>query len=160
MEGSSPRLPSIFVDADACPVKDEIYRVAARFAMPVLVVANSVMRVPTGELVRMVVCEGFGAADDWIAEQIGPADIAITSDIPLATRCLAKGANVLDPRGNTFNANNIAEALAYREMAEERRRNGETTGGQGAMTQKDRSRFLSKLDETINALRRGRTPRG
>src|SRR6478672_12636713 len=83
-----PRPPAIYVDADACPVKDEVYRVAARYAVPVRVVANTPMRIPGG-LVEMVVRPGFGAADDWIAEQVGPADIAITSDIPLAARCLA-----------------------------------------------------------------------
>ncbi|MSR55512.1 MAG: YaiI/YqxD family protein [Gemmataceae bacterium] len=150
-----PRPLSIFVDADACPVKDEVYKVATRHAMPVLIVANTTMRIPGG-LVQMVVCTGFGAADDWIAEQIGLGDIAITADIPLAARCLARGARVIDARGNVFSVNNIAEALALREMLEERRQYGETTGGPPAMTPKDRSRFLSKLDETIHSVRKGR----
>jgi len=146
---------SIFVDADACPVKEEVYKVATRHSMPVLIVANTAMRVPGGQ-VQMVVCPGFGAADDWIAEQIGLGDIAITADIPLAARCLARGARVIDARGHIFSENNIAEALALREMLEERRQYGESTGGPSPMTPKDRSRFLSKLDETIHAVRKGR----
>src|SRR5947209_4587182 len=95
----TPRPPTIFVDADACPVKDEVYQVAARYSIPVMVVANAAIRVPGGGFVSMVVCMGFGAADDWIAGQIGPRDIAVTADIPLAARCLAKQARVLDPKG-------------------------------------------------------------
>ena len=144
----------IYVDADACPVKDEVYRVAGRHTLPVKVVANSPMRVPTGGAVEMVVRTGFGAADDWIAEQAIPGDIVITADIPLAARSLAKGAHVLDPKGHAFTGNNIAEALALREMLEERRQYGEATGGPAPMTPKDRSRFLSKLDETVHAVRR------
>ena len=136
------------MDADACPVKDEVYRVAARYALPVKVVANTPMRVPGG-LVEMVVRSGFGAADDWIAEQARPGDVVITADIPLAARSLAKGARVLDPKGHAFTANNIAEALALRDFLEERRQYGESTGGPAPMTPKDRSRFLSKLDETL-----------
>jgi uncharacterized protein len=154
-EASDARPRWVFIDADACPVKDEVYRVAGRYAVPVRVVANAPMRVPAG-LVELVVRPGFGSADDWIAEQAERDDIVITADIPLAARSLAKGARVLDPRGHAFTANNIAEALALREMLEERRRNGEPTGGPAAMTPKDRSRFLSKLDETVNAVRRGR----
>ena len=148
-----PRPRSIFVDADACPVKDEVYKVATRHAMPVLIVANTTIWVPGG-LVQLVVCDGFGAADDWIIEQIGLGDIAITADIPLAARCLARGARVIDYRGQVFSTNNIAEALALREMRDERRKYGEPTGGPAPMTPKDRSRFLSKLDETIHAIRR------
>ena len=149
-------MPTVYVDADACPVKDEVYRVAGRYALPVRVVANAPMRVPAGGLVEMVVRPGFGTADDWIAEQAGPGDIVITADIPLAARALAKGARVLDPKGYAFTDNNIAEALALREMLEERRQRGEATGGPAAMTPKDRSRFLSKLDETVHAARRGK----
>jgi uncharacterized protein len=151
-----PRPRWIFIDADACPVKDEVYRVAARYAMSVRVVANAPMRVPTGGLVEMIVRSGFGAADDWIAEQAEANDVVITADIPLAARSLAKGARVLDPNGHAFTGNNIAEALALRELLEDRRRNGESTGGPAAMTSKDRSRFLSKLDETVNAVLRGK----
>jgi uncharacterized protein len=160
--GTAPPTPpparprAVFVDADACPVKDEVYRVAARYAVPVRVVANAPLRVPAGGLVELVVRPGFGSADDWIAEQAGPGDIVITADIPLAARALAKGARVLGPRGHAFTANNIAEALALRGVLEERRQLGEATGGPPAMTPKDRSRFLSKLDEALNAARRGR----
>jgi len=153
---AGPRPPAIYVDADACPVKDEVYRVAARYAMPVRVVANAPMRVPGGP-VEMVVRPGFGAADDWIAEQIGPADIAVTADIPLAARCLAKGARVLDPKGRPFTENDIGAALAMRALTDELRQRGELTGGPAAMTPKDRSRFLGKLDELVNAVRRART---
>jgi uncharacterized protein len=155
-EPAPPRPRWIFIDADACPVKDEVYRVAARYAVPVRVVANAPVRVPAGGPAELVVRSGFGAADDWIAEQAEPGDIVVTADIPLATRSLAKGARVLDPKGHAFTANNIAEALALRGMLEEARQRGEATGGPAAMTAKDRSRFLSKLDETVNAVRRGR----
>jgi uncharacterized protein YaiI (UPF0178 family) len=150
-----PRPRWIFIDAAACPVKDEVYRVAGRYGVPVRVVANSPMRVPGG-LVELVVRTGFGAADDWIAEQAEPGDIVVTADIPLATRALAKGARVLDAKGHPFTANNIAEALALRGMLEEMRQRGESTGGPAAMTPKDRSRFLAKLDELVNAVRRGK----
>ena len=145
--------PTIFIDADACPVKDEVYRVATRYGLPVKVVANAPMRVPGGS-VEMVVRPGFGSADDWIAEQAAAGDIVITADIPLAARSLAKAARVLDPKGHAFTANNIAEALALRAMLEEARQAGTATGGPAPMTPKDRSRFLSKLDEAVNAVRR------
>jgi uncharacterized protein YaiI (UPF0178 family) len=147
---------TVYVDADACPVKEEVYRVAGRYALPVRVVANAPMRVPAGGLVELVVRPGFGTADDWIAEQAGPDDIVVTADIPLAARALAKGARVLDPRGHAFTGNNIAEALTLRELAEERRQRGEATGGPAPMTPKDRSRFLARLDETVHAVRRGK----
>lgn len=155
-EPAPPRPPWIFIDADACPVKDEVYRVADRYAVPVRVVANAPMRVPAGGRVELVVRTGFGAADDWIADQAGPGDLVVTADIPLAARVLAKGARVLDPKGHPLSANNIAEALAFRGMLEERRQHGEATGGPAAMTPKDRSRFLAKLDELVNAVRRGK----
>jgi uncharacterized protein YaiI (UPF0178 family) len=151
-----PRPRWIFIDADACPVKDEVYRVAGRYAVPVRVVANAPMRVPAGGLVELVVRPGFGSADDWIAEQAERDDIVITADIPLAARSLARGARVLDAKGYAFTANNIAEALALRELLEARRQRGEATGGPAAMTPRDRSRFLAKLDETVNAVRRGK----
>src|SRR5205807_5197207 len=95
----------IFVDADACPVKDEVYRVARRYAMRVVVVANALLRVPSDPLVELVVCSDFGEVDDWIAAQAGPGDLVITSDIPLAARCLIKEARVLSPKGNPFTEN-------------------------------------------------------
>jgi uncharacterized protein len=155
--GPAPARPRwIFIDADACPVKTEVYRVAERYVVPVRVVANAPMRMPAGGPAELVVRTGFGAADDWIAEQAEPGDIVVTADIPLAARSLAKGARVLDPKGHAFTANNIAEALAMRAMLEEARQRGEATGGPAPMTSKDRSRFLSRLDEMVNAVRRGR----
>jgi uncharacterized protein YaiI (UPF0178 family) len=144
---------TIFIDADACPVKDEVYRVARRYAMRVAVVANAPMRVPGG-LVEMVVRPGFGAADDWIAEQAGRGDIVVTADIPLAARCLARGAIVLDPKGHPFTENDIGSALALRELLDGLRQGGVVTSGPAPMTPRDRSRFLSKLDEAVNAVRR------
>jgi len=149
---------TIYVDADACPVKDEIYRVARRYAMRVAVVANAPLRVPADELIELIVQPGFGAADDWIAGQAGLGDLVVTSDIPLAARCLAKGARVLDPKGRPFTDNDIGAALAMRELMEGLRQGGEVTGGPAPMTAKDRSRFLSKLDEAINAIRRTHPP--
>src|SRR5215470_11986462 len=105
---------TIYVDADACPVKDEVYRVARRYALPVKVVANAPLRVPADPLVELVVRPGFGAADDWIAEQVGPGDIVVTADIPLAARCLARGSRALDPRGRPWTDANIGEALGLR----------------------------------------------
>src|SRR5918911_4937681 len=102
---------TIYVDADACPVRDEVYRVARRYALRVAVVANAPLRVPADTLVELVVRPGFGAADDWIAEQAGPGDIVVTADIPLAARCLEKEAFVLSPKGYPFRDNTIGEAL-------------------------------------------------
>jgi uncharacterized protein YaiI (UPF0178 family) len=147
-------MPIIYIDADACPVKDEVYRVARRYAVRVIVVANAPLRVPAEALFELVVRAGFGAADDWIAEQAVPGDIAITADVPLAARCVAKGALVVDPKGRLFNADNVGEALAVRDLMQEIRDAGTTTGGPSPMTAKDRSRFLSRLDETVNAVRR------
>ncbi len=101
----------------------------------------------------------FGAADDWIAEQCGPGDIVITADIPLAARCLAKDARVLDAKGHPFTDNDIGAALAMRDLMDELRQGGNVTGGPAPMTPKDRSRFLSKLDEMVNAVRRTHPPR-
>src|SRR5262245_37881670 len=105
---------TIYVDADACPVKDEVYRVARRYETPVKVVANAPPRGPAGGLVELVAQPGVGAADDWIAEQAGPGDIVVTADIPLAARCLVRGAAVLDPKGHPFTENDIGSALALR----------------------------------------------
>lgn len=147
-------MPTIYIDADACPVKDEVYRVAGRYDVPVRVVANAPMRVPAGPRVELVVCKGFGAADDWIAERAGVGDIVITTDIPLAARCLAKEARVLDPKGYPFTEADIGSAMAMRDLMRGLREGGEVTGGPAPMTAKDRSRFLSKLDEAVNAVRR------
>lgn len=144
----------IYIDADACPVKDEVYRVARRYEMRVLVVAKTSMRTPASELIELVERSGFGEVDDWIAEQTGVGDIVITADIPLAARCLEKNSLVLDPRGNPFTENDIGSVLAMRDLMSDLRQDGSVTGGPAPMTPKDRSRFLSKLDEAINAVRR------
>ena len=149
----------IYVDADACPVKDEVYRVARRYELRVAVVANAPLRVPTDALVESVVCPGFGAADDWIAEQAGPGDVVVTADIPLAARCLAKEARVLDPKGRPLTDNLIGSALAMRDLMDGLRQGGAVTGGPAPMTPKDRSRFLAKLDEAVNAVRRAHSPK-
>jgi uncharacterized protein YaiI (UPF0178 family) len=145
---------TIYIDADACPVKDETYRVAQRYNTRVVVVANSPMRVPGVDLVELVVRPGFGAADDYIAELAGQGDIVITSDIPLAARCLAKEALVLGPKGKPFTDNDIGSALALRDLMSDLRQGGTITGGPSPMSPKDRSRFLSKLDEMITAIRK------
>jgi len=151
-------LLTILVDADACPVKEEVYRVARRYRLRVRVVANAPLRVPSDPLIELVVCPGFGAADDWIAEQAGPGDILVTADIPLAARCVEKGARVLDPKGRVFTEEDIGEALATRDLMDQLRQGGAITGGPSAMTPRDRSRFLSRLDESVNAVRRAHPP--
>jgi uncharacterized protein YaiI (UPF0178 family) len=152
------RVLIVYVDADACPVKDEVYRVARRCAVRVVVVANAPLRVPPDALVELVVRTGFGAADDWIAEQAGPGVIVVTADIPLAARCLARQARVLDPKGRPFTDNDIGSALAMRDLLGALRQGGAVTGGPAPMTAKDRSRFLAKLDEAIVAVRRELSP--
>jgi uncharacterized protein YaiI (UPF0178 family) len=144
----------LYVDADACPVKDEAYKVAKRYAIPVVVAANQTMRVPSDTLVELIVRTGFGAVDDYIAESIRPGDIVITADIPLAARCLAAGGHVVDHRGRIITDNEIGHLLGMRDLMENLRQSGEMTGGPPPMTAKDRSRFLSKLDEVVNAVRR------
>ena len=151
---------AIYVDADACPVKDEVYRVAARYGLGVFVVSNSAIWVPArAGIERVVVNGGLDAADDWIAERIGADDVAITADIPLADRCLRKGASVLGPRGYAFTEDSIGEALATRELLDTLRQSGFAGGGPPAFVDKDRSRFLSKLDDMIQAIRRRRPSR-
>lgn len=148
-------MPVIYVDGDACPVKNEVYKVARRFGLKVIVVANSSLNVPGDLLVEVIVVAGFGAADDAIAELIGPADIAITADIPLAARCVERGAEVVDPKGKLLSDRTIGEAVAMRNLMAELREGGTVTGGPAPMTPKDRSRFLSTLDAAINrAIRR------
>ncbi len=143
----------IYVDADACPVKDEVFRVAKRYGFKVFVVSNGRIRVPVGPLVEMVVVTGhFDAADDWIAERITATDVAVTSDIPLASRCLAKGARVLDPKGKVFTPESIGDALASRELMAFLRDSGSITGGPAPFETRDRSRFLQKLDDLIQAI--------
>jgi uncharacterized protein YaiI (UPF0178 family) len=146
---------AIYVDADACPVKAEIYRVAERYGLKVYVVANSYINVPRDPRIeRVVVSDGFDAADDWIAERAGPDDIVITSDIPLADRSLKKGAAVIGSTGVPFTTSSIGMAMASRDLMSNLRAMGEATGGPKPMTARDRSRFLSALDEVIQKLKR------
>jgi uncharacterized protein YaiI (UPF0178 family) len=145
----------IYVDADACPVKEEVYRVARRYGVRVVLVANATMRVPGDQLFELVVQPGFGAADDWIAERAGAGDVVVTADVPLAARCVEKGAVALDPKGRVLDAGTVGEALGVRDLTEHLRQSGQATGGPAPMTAKDRSRFLSRLDEAVNAARRG-----
>jgi uncharacterized protein YaiI (UPF0178 family) len=137
----------IFVDADACPVKDEVYVVATRYGLPVTLVANARMYVPPGMGAELVVVEGSpDAADDWIADRVQPGDVVVTADIPLAARCLAAGARVLGSDGRPFTEDSIGGALATRELMSHLRGAGLAAGGPRALSQKDRSRFLSQLD--------------
>ena len=147
----------IFVDADACPVKEEVYRVARRYALQVYVVANAYLMVPAEPLIeRVVVDAGPDVADDWIAERAGRGDIVVTSDIPLASRCLKAGAAVISPTGTPFTKGSIGAALAGREIAEHLRSFGEITGGPKPFSPQDRSRFLQAMDEAVNRARRAR----
>ncbi len=150
----------IFVDADACPVKQEVYRVASRFRLEVTLVANSWMRVPDERWIALeVVKDGFDAADDWIVEHVQPDDIVITADIPLAGRCIKKGARVISPTGKPFTEDNIGMAVATRDLMSELRNAGEITGGPPPLTKRDRSRFLEQLDNVIQSIRRS-NPQG
>lgn len=150
---------TIYVDADACPVRDEVYRVARRYGLRVPVVANAALPVPSGGSVELVVRQGLDAADDWIAEQAGPGDIVVTADVPLAARCLAKQARVLDPKGRPFTEHDIGATLASRDLMNELRQSGAVSGGPAARKPKDRSRFLQRLDEAVNVVRRAYPPR-
>ena len=145
----------IYVDADACPVKEEVYRVARRCGLQVTLVANSWMRVPNGDWVSLeVVGDASDAADDWIAENAQSDDIVITADIPLAARCLRAGARLIDPKGTPFTAETIGDALATRDLMEELRGAGTITGGPRPLRQRDLSQFLQTLDAVIQAIRR------
>ena len=146
----------IYVDADACPVKQEVYRVARRYGLEVTLVANSWMRIPDERgLALEVVEDGFDAADDWIVEHVGAADVVVTADVPLASRCLKAGARVIGPTGRPFTDDNIGQAVATRDLLAGIRGAGEMTGGPSPITQRDRSRFLQLLDEVIQSIRRG-----
>ncbi|UCE03970.1 MAG: YaiI/YqxD family protein [Candidatus Latescibacterota bacterium] len=145
----------IFVDADGCPVKEEVYRVAKRYALQVTLVANSWMRIPDDKSVQLVVVEGHqDAADDWIVEHVGEKDLVITGDIPLASRCLKQGALVLGLKGRPFTEDNIGGAVATRDLLSQLREAGGRTRGPSAFEKRDRSRFLQSLDEMIQRLRR------
>jgi uncharacterized protein YaiI (UPF0178 family) len=145
----------IYIDADACPVKEEIYRVARRYAIKVYVVANSPMRVPKEEGIELVVVKGgFDVADDWIIERAGPGDIAITTDIPLAARCVRQGVRAVSPKGNEFTEDQMGDAMATRGLLEMLRHSGDHMSGPAPFSAADKSRFLSKLDNLIHAVRR------
>ncbi|HEY6259059.1 MAG TPA: YaiI/YqxD family protein [Xanthobacteraceae bacterium] len=153
---SSPSKPiTIYVDADACPVKHEVYRVAARHGIKVIVVSNSPIAVPRDPLIeRVVVAAGMDAADDWIAEHAKHGDIVITADIPLASRCVKAGAAAIAPTGKTFTTDSIGMALATRNLMDSLRSAGEVTGGPKSFSPRDRSSFLSALDQAIVRLKR------
>lgn len=145
----------ILVDADACPVKEEIYKVALRHGAGVTIVSNSPIRVPAHELIdRVVVSDGFDAADDWIAERAGARTICITADILLADRCIKAGASVVSPTGKPFTANSIGSAIATRAIMADLRAGGDVVGGPAPFSKADRSRFLSALDEALVRLKR------
>lgn len=147
----------LFVDADACPVKDEVYRVARRYGLSVTLVANSRMRVPEQEGVALVVVGGsLDAADAWIVEQLGEDDIVVSADVPLAARCLSKGAHVVGPTGKPFTAANVGQALATRDLLADLRGCGAVTPGPRPLAARDRSRFLQALDEVVQTIRRKR----
>ena len=152
-------MTTLYIDGDACPVRDEVYRVADRLALPVFVVANGSrpIRPPGRPNVTMITVEaGADVADDWIAERVTKADVCITSDIPLASRCLAKGGRALAPNGKIWTPDNIGSALAGREVGRYLREMGMNTGGPAPLTKQDRSRFLSALDTLVRAAQRER----
>lgn len=149
--------PRILVDADACPVKEEIYKVAWRHEVPVVVVSNQYLRIPQHPLLtRQVVSDGFDAADDWIAESADAASIVVTADILLADRCLKAGARVLAPTGKPFTTSSIGAAIATRAIMADLRAGGDQLGGPRPFAAADRSRFLQALDAAVVALRRAR----
>ncbi len=153
-EGPEPGwMTQIFVDADACPVKQEVYRVAGRHGLKVTLVANSWMRTPLEASIELVVVAGgLDVADDWIADHVEEDDVVVTSDIPLASRCLEKGARALKPTGRLFTEDMIGEALATREILSQLRDVGVVTGGPAPFRKRDRSRFLQSLDEAIRTV--------
>src|SRR5476651_2245862 len=147
----------IYVDADACPVKDEIYRVAARHGLPVSVVAGQFIRVPQDPLIeRIAAGSGMDAADDWIAERAGKGDIVVTSAIPLASCCVKAGAQVIAPNGKPLTEQSIGMTLAVRNRMTDLRSTGEVTGGPRSFAPRDRSAFLSALNQTIRRIQRQR----
>jgi len=148
-------MTSLYIDADACPVKDEVYRVAARYGLPVFVVSNSWIRTPReGKITSVVVEDGPDVADDWIAERAGRGDVVITADIPLADRALKAGAQALHPGGRAFTPDSIGSALASRSIGEHLRSMGDITGGPRPFAPSDRSRFLQALDAAVVKARR------
>lgn len=147
-------MSTLFVDADACPVKNEVCRVAKRHGWPVVFVANSGMWVPdTGQVELVVVGDGFDAADDWIVEHAAPRDIVVSDDIPLAARCLKKGARALNAKGREFTEASIGGALANREFLSQLREHGLSSSGPAPFSPKHRSQFLQTLENLICACR-------
>lgn len=156
MAPGAAALQKVVVDGDACPVKEEVYAVAARYGIPVTLVANRRLAVPERPPVELVVVgDAPDAADDWIAANVGDGDVVVTSDIPLAARCLRAGARVLGTNGRPFSEDSIGGALATRELMSQLRDVGIPSRGPRALAAKDRSRFLSQLDRL---LQRGRSP--
>jgi uncharacterized protein YaiI (UPF0178 family) len=145
----------ILVDADACPVKEEIVRVAERHGIAAVFVSNAWMRLPESPLVKRVSVEaGMDAADNWIADNATDEDVVITNDIPLAARCVAKGARILRPNGKSLDQNSIGMAVAVRDLHTQLRDAGEITGGPAAFQKQDRSRFLEALETAVQAVKR------
>ena len=152
---SPDKIIIIYVDADACPVKQEVYRVAERHRLRVYVVANSPIQVPRDPLVeRVTVGSSLDAADNWIAERADATAIVITNDIPLASRCIKAGAKVIAANGRAFTESSIGMTLAMRNLMTDLRETGDLTGGPPAFSPRDRSAFLAELDQTIRRLRR------
>ncbi len=150
-----PRPIRVFVDADACPVKAEIYRVAERYRLPVFVVSNSLIAIPGTPLVERVVVEaGPDVADRWIAERATRGDVVVTADVPLAAACVKNGAEVLGPTGRRFDTDSIGMTLATRNLLEDLRATGQVTGGPKPFGPKDRSAFLNALDTAVARLRK------
>lgn len=157
--GPTPTDVRILVDADACPVKDEVYRVAKRYGLRVVLVAAQWLRVPTEPWIELVVVRSDGqldAADDRIVEESGARDIVVTDDILLAGRCLERGARALSPRGRVFSPDTIGDAIAVRELMAGLRESGEVVGGPPPFGKRDRSEFLQRLDQAVQEVRRGR----
>lgn len=147
----------IFIDADACPVKQEVYRVAKRYHLDVTLVADSWMRVPNERWIALeIVKGGVDAADDWIVEHVQPHDIVVTADIPLANRCLKKGALAVSPAGKQFTEDSIGQTVAIRDLLTDLRSAGAITGGPPPLQARDRSLFLQRLDDVIQSVRRKR----
>ncbi|MCD6584795.1 MAG: YaiI/YqxD family protein [Desulfobacteraceae bacterium] len=143
----------IYIDADACPVKNEVFRVAQRYELDVILVSNTWMNTPKSSRIRLQVVDAkFDAADDWIVGHVGTNDIVITADIPLADQCLEKGAQVLGPKGREFTKDNIGDIMATREIMSHLRDLGTMTGGPAPFQKKDRSRFLQSLDRIIQSI--------
>ncbi len=155
------RVLEIYIDADGCPVKQEVYRVAARHRLRVTIVANAWMQIPPDPSIRLMLVPGeFDSVDDWIVEHVAENDIVVSGDIPLASRCMKKGARVLDHRGRVFTEDSIVEALATRDLLAHLREIGAVTGGPAPIAKPDRSRFLQRLDEVIRTVRRASETQG